>query len=85
MKYDNTLNEPALPVINDGDDEPFDDSVIDIISAASDDGFIELILKMLALMCDGQHRGIQVRKSCFFSAFLSFFSALYKFLVFLSF
>ena len=48
------------PIINEDDDQ-FDDAVFDILSATSDDGYIELILKMLSLMCDGQHNGIQVR------------------------
>ena len=26
-----------------------------------DDGYIELVLRVLAHMCDGQHRGLQVR------------------------
>ena len=26
-----------------------------------DDGYIELVLRVLARMCDGQHRGLQVR------------------------
>ena len=26
-----------------------------------DDGYIELVLRVLARMCDGQHEGLQVR------------------------
>ena len=26
-----------------------------------DDGYIELVLRVLARMCDGQHRGLQVK------------------------
>ena len=28
-----------------------------------DDGYIELVLRVLARMCDGQHRGLQVRQT----------------------
>ena len=27
-----------------------------------DDGYVELVLRVLAHMCDGQHTGLQVRK-----------------------
>ena len=29
-----------------------------------DDGYIELVLRVLARMCDGQHKGLQVTRSC---------------------
>ena len=32
-----------------------------------DDGYIELVLRVLARMCDGQHRGLQVRCQVFLS------------------
>ena len=32
-----------------------------------DDGYIELVLRVLARMCDGQHRGLQVNNSCLFT------------------
>ncbi|XP_075250138.1 inositol 1,4,5-trisphosphate-gated calcium channel ITPR2-like isoform X3 [Convolutriloba macropyga] len=56
--YDPNNREMTPPIINEDDDQ-FDDAVFDILSATSDDGYIELILKMLSLMCDGQHNGIQ--------------------------
>ena len=28
-----------------------------------DDGYIELVLRVLARMCDGQHSGLQVRRA----------------------
>ena len=40
-------------MIKDGDDlEEIDQK---------DDGYIELVLRVLARMCDGQHKGLQVR------------------------
>ena len=38
-----------------------------------DDGYIELVLRVLARMCDGQHSGLQVRRAKqqpFFSIYL---------------
>ena len=42
-----------MVMIKDGDDlEEIDQK---------DDGYIELVLRVLARMCDGQHKGLQVR------------------------
>lgn len=36
-----------------------DEGVVDMLEY-KDDGYIELVLKLLARICDGQHEGLQV-------------------------
>jgi len=44
--------EMAMGVVKDDELEEIDQK---------DDGYIELVLRVLARMCDGQHKGLQVR------------------------
>jgi len=41
--------------------QPKDDELEEIDQ--KDDGYIELVLRVLARMCDGQHKGLQVLSS----------------------
>ena len=50
-----------------GEDDNRDNSLMDSFQEEGiaevnqrDDGYIELVLRVLAHMCDGQHRGLQV-------------------------
>ena len=47
------VESPAMQELKDDDMEEIDQK---------DDGYIELVLRVLARMCDGQHRGLQVSR-----------------------
>ena len=54
--------DPEKPPLPEGPPLPGEEKAVDL--KFHDEGNIELVLKVLALMCDGQNRELQVKLKC---------------------